>query len=229
MRAGDLRTGGVLDAGRGPALIAHAAGNTPGSASARLAEGADFAEVDVWAYRGRLERRHERRVPFTPILFERWYARWAASPPPTLADLIAEVGPNGGIFLDLKNGSGSAALAGEAVAAAGPGLPVCASSQLWPVLRRLHRALPTMEMFYSIDVEAQLALFLSLADHDPTPSGVSCNHEHLEPALIRRFHDSGLAVVAWTVDDPERACELARAGVDAITTNRVLAIREALG
>ena len=46
--------------------------------------------------------------------------------------------------------------------------------------------------------------------------------------LIDEFHRRSMAVIAWTVDDPDRARELAGWGVDAITTNTVDPIRAAL-
>ncbi|WP_411143708.1 glycerophosphodiester phosphodiesterase [Streptomyces sp. x-80] len=42
---------------------------------------------------------------------------------------------------------------------------------------------------------------------------------------VRRAHDGGYACAAWTVDTPRTARRLLRAGVDAITTNRVAALR----
>ena len=52
---------------------------------------------------------------------------------------------------------------------------------------------------------------------------------HLQPKLmvraiwplIERLHDRGFAVIAWTVDDPDRARELIEWGVDGITTHNV--------
>jgi glycerophosphoryl diester phosphodiesterase len=40
------------------------------------------------------------------------------------------------------------------------------------------------------------------------------------------LHDRGYLVVAWTVDDGERAMELARWGVDGVTTNAVPRLRD---
>lgn len=42
----------------------------------------------------------------------------------------------------------------------------------------------------------------------------------VDPSIIDRAHDVGLAVNVWTVDDPERMGELVALGVDAIITNR---------
>jgi glycerophosphoryl diester phosphodiesterase len=38
--------------------------------------------------------------------------------------------------------------------------------------------------------------------------------------FVQRVHNAGLGLFAWTVDDPEVARRLSRAGVDGITTNR---------
>jgi glycerophosphoryl diester phosphodiesterase len=41
----------------------------------------------------------------------------------------------------------------------------------------------------------------------------------VSPAVVRRCHEIGAAVYAWTVDDPEIAQSLMRCGVDGIITN----------
>jgi len=42
----------------------------------------------------------------------------------------------------------------------------------------------------------------------------------IDAAFVKKIHDAGLKLHAWTVDDPEIASALAAAGVDGITTNR---------
>jgi len=51
----------------------------------------------------------------------------------------------------------------------------------------------------------------------------------LDPTFIRRAHARGLEVVAWTVNDPVIARLMAWYGVDRITTDRYVQIRDALG
>jgi glycerophosphoryl diester phosphodiesterase len=51
----------------------------------------------------------------------------------------------------------------------------------------------------------------------------------VDAALVDVAHAAGLRVRAWTVDDPERAAELVGAGVDALITNEVAALRSRLG
>lgn len=44
-------------------------------------------------------------------------------------------------------------------------------------------------------------------------------HRYLDEAVIDRLHQNGIKVNCWTVDDPDRAEELAAWGVDYITSN----------
>ncbi|WP_399429257.1 glycerophosphodiester phosphodiesterase [Streptomyces sp. WAC 06783] len=46
--------------------------------------------------------------------------------------------------------------------------------------------------------------------------------------LVERAHADGYLFAAWTIDTPRATHRLKRAGVDAVTTNRVAAIRAAL-
>lgn len=215
-----------------PALIAHGGGNGPALARRALAAAAaDFLEVDLWVRRGRFEARHERHLPGPlPVLYERWYLRPAPRPVYRLEDLLLACHGRAGVFLDLKNAPHAApGLVRRALA--GPGgreARVAASSTNWPLLRAVKAARPDLALYYSVDTPAQLDLFRSVAERDPLPAGVSCRHSLLSERAIARFHADGLAVVAWTVDEAERARALARWGVDAITTNRAAAMRVAL-
>ncbi|SAL72809.1 glycerophosphodiester phosphodiesterase [Caballeronia telluris] len=47
------------------------------------------------------------------------------------------------------------------------------------------------------------------------------DHRQLNEALVGEIKDSGLRILAYTVNDPGRARELARWGVDAICTDRI--------
>lgn len=222
------RSGLLAPGQRGPALIAHAAGNAREAALRAAAEDADYLEVDLWVHRGHFEARHERRTYGMPLLFEKWYLRFAPRKPFGLADLLRATTPDTAIFLDLKNGGRRAAALVRRALDAAPARRVVASSQLWPVLRHLHREVPEADLFYSIDVPARLDLFLAVAARDVRPRGVSCRHSLLDPDVIAALHARDLLVVAWTVDDLDRAAELAAWGVDGITTHRVRDVRARL-
>jgi glycerophosphoryl diester phosphodiesterase len=215
--------------GAGPALIAHAAGNRLDRVEKAIEEGADFLEVDLYVHKGRFEARHERAAYPLPFWIERWYLRIAPRSPIGLAELVEATRGRARILLDLKNGGARAAgLVREVLDQTGPGVHLAASSQQWPILRSLRELCPEVELYYSIDVQARLDLFLSVAEREPGITGVSCRHTLLKPQAIVRLKDMGLRVVAWTVDSVDRALELALWEVDGITTHRVRELNEAL-
>jgi len=216
-----------IPARHGPALVAHMGGNTAAAARLAVEEVADFVEVDLWVHHGQFEARHERAIYPLPLWIEKWYLRWAPRRPFTLAALLSETAGKSGVFLDLKNGGTEVArLVRAALDAAGPAVPcVVASSQHWPILRRVKELAPEVAQFYSVDVPEKLDLFLSVADRDLQPAGVSCRHTLLTQDRVAELHARGLKVVAWTVDDLDRAQELAGWGIDGITTHRVADLR----
>ncbi|MEO6398012.1 MAG: glycerophosphodiester phosphodiesterase [Tepidiformaceae bacterium] len=221
---------GMLPGRDGPAIIAHGAGNTRALVSSATEEGADFLEVDLWLHESRFEARHERAVYPIPLLFEKWYMRWAPKKPFGLAELLEAAAGRVRVFLDLKSGGEEAArLIRSSIEAAGSTPRMAASAQQWRFLRALHTIVPEIETFYSVDVQAKMDLFLSVHERDRQPKGISCRHTLLNAEVVQRLHDRGLWVVAWTVDDVDRAQSLAAWGVDGITTHKVSEVREALG
>ena len=59
--------------------------------------------------------------------------------------------------------------------------------------------------------------------------GLDLNHEFpIDKDFAAKVHAAGLKLIAWTVNDPEKALRLAAAGVDGITTDRPKAMRQKL-
>jgi glycerophosphoryl diester phosphodiesterase len=54
------------------------------------------------------------------------------------------------------------------------------------------------------------------------------DHALVDAAALASWKARGLLVNAWTVNDAERACELAELGVDGLITDNVVALRRAL-
>ena len=221
----------LVPARGGPAIIAHGAGNSAAGVRDVVSAGADYLEVDLWLRDGQFEVRHERRVRWLPILFEKWYLRRLPRGNYGLADLMREsAGQGAGLFLDLKDGGAAAAALLRRILTISPHPErIVASSQQWRALRAINEMTPEVEAFYSIDVHAKLDLFLSVADRDTRPRGVSCRHSLLTERIVKKLHERGLLVVAWTVDDLERARELVAWGVDGLTTHRVDEMRREFG
>lgn len=213
---------------KGPAIIAHQGGNTRRQLRDALTHLADHLEVDLWVEDGRFEARHDRLLRPLPLLWGgMWRFRWAPKHSFGLAELLRDTADDIGIFLDLKNGGTTAGrLVRRAIDRAGYAPRVAASSQLWSVLRGIAEAAPEVDLYYSIDSMAKLDLFLSVAHRDERPRGVSCKHTFITEPIVRTLHERGFLVVAWTVDDGDRAMQLAEWGVDAVTTNVVPRIRD---
>lgn len=50
-------------------------------------------------------------------------------------------------------------------------------------------------------------------------AGLMANHRYVDASIVRYAHGLGLSVYCWTVNDPRRMAELARMGVDGLTTD----------
>jgi glycerophosphoryl diester phosphodiesterase len=68
----------------------------------------------------------------------------------------------------------------------------------------------------------------ALLRHVVRPDGLHPHHGLVGPATVTRMHRRGLFVNAWTVDAPDRARALARAGIDGVITNDPAGLRAAL-
>lgn len=213
-----------------PLIIAHGGGNSPEAARQAIAARADLLEVDLWLHRGRFEARHERRLRFLPLLIETWYLKRPPRTPFGLEELLhLTAASSTALLLDLKDGHNRTAQALHHLLHHLPHHPpVLASSQSWPVLRALHHIRPTIDLLYSIDVRAKLDLFLAVSEREPLPRGISCRHALLTRPIVQELRRRGLAIIAWTVDNIERAEQLADWGVDGITTHRIAELRAAL-
>jgi hypothetical protein len=210
-----------------PYIIGHQA-NSPIEIANFLASAADFVEVDLWVHKSRFESRHERALYPLPLLFEKWYLR-RRPPDFELVETLDEIRGRAWLFLDLKNGGEGVVPLLRFTRRRFPELPISASSSDWGTLRSLADGVPGIDVFYSMEVPERLDLFLSVAERDRRPIGVSCRATLLTQGLVDQLHGLGVRVVAWTVDEVDRALRLANWGVDAITTHRPADLRAILG
>jgi len=202
--------------------IAHRAGNNLHHLELALDAGVDAIECDMWHYHGKLALRHERKLPALPVLYDRWYLRWSWGVV-KLRDLLRTVNFRAELFLDIKSSTPRAADAvlelhhdNEAM------LPrTLVSSQQWSVLDKIAIAGTDMQMFYSVGNEKWLDALFARAEREPRPAGTSIRHTLLNPERVRRLHDAGLCVYAWTVNNPHRADELRAMGVDGIIADNL--------
>jgi glycerophosphoryl diester phosphodiesterase len=84
-------------------------------------------------------------------------------------------------------------------------------------LLRLHAAAPWLALAPLVPADVAPTEVLTVAR--TFAQGVGIRHDFLDAALIGDAHEAGLAVRAWTVDDPAAMRRLLALGVDAIVTN----------
>ncbi|GAB3626020.1 glycerophosphodiester phosphodiesterase [Pandoraea terrae] len=154
-----------------------------------------------------------------------WFdARFAGQAMPTLAEVAARCATHGlAANIEIKPCPGREAETGRCVALAvrdlwqGKQAPVL-SSFSYEALEAAAVAAPELPrgMLY----EAVPAHWRDDAQALQTVS-LHASHTHLEGPLVAAIKASGLNILAYTVNEPDRARELAAWGVDAICTDRI--------
>jgi glycerophosphoryl diester phosphodiesterase len=213
---------------RGFYSIAHRAGNNLGDLEHALEEGVDAIECDFWHARGRLALRHERKLPGLPVIFDKWYFRFAFGEL-SLRQLLREINFRAELFLDIKSRTPRAA---DAVldlyhdnASMMPHTLVC--SRQWKLLDRIAAADTDMELFYSIGRRSEIDALIKGLKRMPRPAGASVRHTLLSRDVLSRLHAEGLQVFAWTVNTTHRAEELLACGVDGLISDDLEVLRAA--
>ncbi len=201
----------------GPLLIAHRGGND--LAALRDAEtlGADLVEADVHLFTPseRVDIRHGRRLGRLPILRDEWrIARPGAAL--TLERLLDEAAPGTALLLDLK---GRDIRLAERVADLLA--PILGRRTLWVCARRWEllrpfQGEPRVRALHSVGTRRELDAFLARSSRE---AGLSVRESLLSAPLVPRLRALADVLVSWTVNQPDRAVELARWGVDGLTTD----------
>ncbi|HEX8001171.1 MAG TPA: glycerophosphodiester phosphodiesterase [Mycobacteriales bacterium] len=190
--------------------------NTAAGVAAAFGQGADGVEVDVRRAGDLLVCSHD------PL---------AGGPVETLADVLGAA--RGRVVCEVKNVPGEPDF----------DAPVAATARLLTAaLAGLGAGEVTVSSFdwYSVEVARDAGLRTAFL----TPPGLALDaclayvteaghaecHPHWsavleDAAAVGRAHDAGKAVVCWTVDDRDVALRLRDAGVDAVITNDVPALR----
>jgi glycerophosphoryl diester phosphodiesterase len=150
---------------------------------------------------------------------------------PLLAEAL-EALPGAVVNVELKSRGGDLRLARAAasvVARAGAQGRVLVSSFDWRLLAAFRLAAPEVPVGLLFDAERRWRLRLGVALRLFGPAAVHPDRRLASAPRIAAWRARGLAVNVWTVDEPEEARALARAGAAAIITNVPARIRAALG
>ena len=189
----------------------------PGKVKLKVAEStlAELQALDVGAWKG---------------------GQWKGERMPTLDDVLGTVPMGKQIFIEVKCGVEILPVLKKKLAACQlrPEQITIISFQK-AVVAEAKRLLPEIKSLWLVSFKGNGRI-------EPPPStvlktlaelgadGLDCNnHAILTAGFVDQMHASGYETHCWTVDDPQRAKELAAKGMNSITTNRPALIRAALG
>ncbi len=187
----------------------HAEENTIASFETAVALGCDEIEVDVWlADDGSLVIVHDR--PASPVGL------------PTLGDVLDLCRGRMGVDLELKaSGEAAAREIGARVGALLAGRAddsVYVSSFWWSALAAAHERAAAVRRAYLFASPPIVAPLIDAARRD----GLWALHPdkaRVTPELVRDAHLAGLAVQAWTVNEPDEIARLAAWDLDGIISD----------
>lgn len=204
--------------------------NTLAAFARAVALGADGVELDVHrTIDGHLVVHHDPALPTgaggAPIasltLASVQAFRVRGERVPTLAEVVALVAGRARIYCELK-GAGTVAAAVRLLTGLDGAAVHAFDHRMVREARELAAELPRgiLETSYHLDPAAAATQVAArdLWQYEPM----------IDAALVQAAHSAGLRVVAWTVNDPTRAAQLAACGVDAICTDDVTLIRATL-
>lgn len=96
--------------------------------------------------------------------------------------------------------------------------PVVVCGHYWGSLQRIKRFAPEIGVAFTVDRAWRRLLGGTLIDR--AADAVAVNWRLIDRAFVRHYHARGIAVLAWTIDDPARMGCLLDLGVDGLTSNR---------
>lgn len=234
-----------------PLIIAHRGSsgtlpeNTVPAFALAVEEQADFVEIDVWrSSDGEMVIMHDRTLDRTTNAASVFPGRipWAidsftaaelgtldaggGEPVPTLAEVLAVLGPKTGLLAELKSPSRYPGLEDELLQVIG-GLPNPVVVQSFDIA--------WMRGFRDVTSDVTLGLLYSaqppedeLTEASNWAQQINVKHDAIDQGFVDRVHGLGMVTCPWTVDDEGRARELDALGVDGIITNNPAQIRAAL-
>lgn len=205
--------------------IAHRSGNTVAGLRAALDRGVDLVEADVHAYRGVLEVRHQKNLG-SRHLWDKWQlVRRADVVQLELSTLLAELGDDPRLMLDLKGSRpGLAPAVARTLREHAPEAPFTVCTKQWwmldefdPVVRRVLSAANRRELAGLRDRLAGAPSY-----------GVSVRLRLLTPAVVAALRAGTEVVMAWPVDTPAALARARALGVDGVISKNLPLLDEVL-
>lgn len=221
--------------GARPAVVGHrgaplaARENTPEAFAAAASAGANWVELDVRRCADGLVVHHDPHTTDGQAVVEQTVERLGAAGVWPLQEVLAELPPGLGIDVEVKNLPGEPdydetdSLVHDLVpllnTAAGE-RPLFTSSFNPSTLDAVKNSAPDLAvgLLHASTFQAPAALRFALE----LGARVLCSPvdaQGLDVALVQAAHEAGVDIMVWTVDDRDRAAELAAFGIDALCTN----------
>ncbi|MFD1547654.1 glycerophosphodiester phosphodiesterase [Nonomuraea guangzhouensis] len=152
-----------------------------------------------------------------------WFAdKYDGEPVPTLEETLHEMDGSGlSLLLEIKEPALYPGIEGRVADELRRNTSWLSSGRLivqsfsWASMRTFHRAMPDVPIgLLGTPSVADLPKLAAYASHINPPYG------NLSTQYVRRVHSLGMAVFAWTVDNPDTIRRLIAYGVDGIITNK---------
>jgi glycerophosphoryl diester phosphodiesterase len=215
----------LYDGGPRPFFVAHRAGNGLSGLQAAQRLKATLVEADVRLYRGRLEVRHLKTAGPIPILWDRWELRSRRRPRLALHELLAATTGEAELVLDLKGPRKR--LAERVLSELEPYLDtrrftVCA--RWWRLLEPF--AGTPVRRVHSVGNARQLRQVLRRFAQQRL-EGVSIHERLVDKETVASLREIADVILAWPVNEPERARALLRLGVVGLISDDVAALSRA--
>jgi glycerophosphoryl diester phosphodiesterase len=231
-----------------PLRIAHAYGNSRARIRRALDAGVDLIETDLRWDRGTVWVRHEHRLGWLPILYNRGLRGIHTKMPfgltigrywlradvrrLRLEDVVAESGGAAGLLLDFKAGryrKQEALRFVDAVfriledAAIGTRVAACGH---WPLLELAAERRPNLERYYSIDSEGDWERFQRRSRAGRHAPGASMKRDLVTPERAAALRGWGTRFVAWDIDTAEEAEAALAAGARGVIADNLEMLTE---
>jgi glycerophosphoryl diester phosphodiesterase family protein len=206
-------------------LVAHRSPRTRAGCLSAAEAGATVFEVDVQIWHGRLVVSHYLPLLRSGFRRDGWRVvrSWNARREPPLADVAELVPPDGVVLLDLKEqdrGRRADLLAAIVATLPASGRYLCCTSIVEDLNVLRDKGFRTWR---TVGDQRQLAAVLAagaVADE-----AVTVNHKLLSGDVVDRLHSLTDIVVAWTVNNVQRALSLRDIGVEGVTTDSLDVMR----
>lgn len=206
-------------------VVAHRAGNHLETLRKALDAGADLVEADVRHYRGVPEIRHRKNLGPRLLWDHPWeLVRRSRTTVPTLGDVVAVVGREARLMLDLKGADLrlAARVAGQ-LRESVPHAPVAVCTRNWRMLDAFADD-PAVRLVLSAGSRWELARLRALLRSAPgrwpgrrRAFGVSVKRTLLSADVVTELHRAVERVLAWPVDTPEEFAHAGAMGVSGVT------------